>query len=143
MLPFEEAAPELFPTVPPTLPVADEIPKALSPRPAGFLRRVIAFFLDLMVIGGLYLVVVTVGILSLRRAAGEAASLSTVGAFSVIVVPFIAAWFSLFIGYFSFFHGNGGQTPGKRLIRIKVITSDGIPLSPVRSFLRSFGYFLS
>jgi uncharacterized RDD family membrane protein YckC len=46
-------------------------------------------------------------------------------------------------GYFTFFIGRTGQTPGKKLMGIKVIRTDGKHLSYTKSLLRWFGYFLS
>jgi uncharacterized RDD family membrane protein YckC len=51
---------------------------------------------------------------------------------------------SLIIGYVVFFTGYCGQTPGKMALRIKVIRTDGSPLSYGRAFLREVpGKFIS
>jgi uncharacterized RDD family membrane protein YckC len=51
---------------------------------------------------------------------------------------------SLIIGYVVFFIGYCGQTPGKMALRIKVIRTDGSPVSYGRAFLREVpGKFIS
>ena len=137
-------------------PLAEEVPEAspapsppeaplqpASVRPAGFLRRAVAFLIDFFILELLYLILMLVGFLAIRLAMGDRFSLSQTGSLVPLIASFVAAWFCLFLGYFTFFHAYGGQTPAKMLIRIKVITSEAMPLSPFRSLLRSFGYFLS
>jgi len=52
-----------------------------------------------------------------------------------------------FAGLFFLYHGAlaaaFGATPGKRLLSIRAVAPDGGALTPARSFLRAFGYFLS
>jgi len=45
--------------------------------------------------------------------------------------------------YFIYFHGMFGQTPGKRLLHLKVIRTDGSPLGFTKAAERFFGYILS
>jgi uncharacterized RDD family membrane protein YckC len=46
------------------------------------------------------------------------------------------------IYYWYFWTRRGGQTPGKRLLNIRVIKSDGSPLSDSDALLRVFGYYI-
>lgn len=61
----------------------------------------------------------------------------------------IATIFGFFIGiffgpfYFTLFTGWDGQTPGKRLLRLKVVRVSGEPVSYSRALLRYIGYFIS
>ena len=48
----------------------------------------------------------------------------------------------LFLIYFSFFSFYGGQTPGKMILGIRVVTADGLPLSWIRGTFRTFSYYL-
>lgn len=111
-------------------------------RPAGFLRRALAFSMDFIVMQFLYLIVYIVGILGASRST-EWDRIVRAASSPALMAPFITVWFFLFIGYFSFFHAYGGQTPAKMLIRIKVVTRDGEGLSPLQSLCRTLAYFPS
>jgi len=50
---------------------------------------------------------------------------------------------ALTIGYFTYFHGATGRTPGKMILGLKVIGEDGTPLTFGVAFLRSVGYLIS
>mgnify|MGYP001176811683 CR=1 FL=1 len=50
---------------------------------------------------------------------------------------------ALTIGYFTYFHGATGRTPGKMILGLKVIGEDGTPLTFGAAFLRSVGYLIS
>jgi len=134
-----------IPDAPPAMSIPEEKPaEAAAAQQAGFLRRVVAFLIDFFIIEVLYLFVLIAGFLAIcMSAGGEELLLSEGGSLTPLVAPFVAAWFCLFLGYFTFFHARGGQTPAKMLIRIKVVASGAIPLSPLRALIRSFGYFLS
>lgn len=45
--------------------------------------------------------------------------------------------------YFTYFFGTTGQTPGKKVMKIKVITVDGSPLTYNTGFMRWIGYYAS
>ena len=45
--------------------------------------------------------------------------------------------------YFAIFWGYTGQTPGKKIIGIKVVMEDGSPLTPKTAFNRFVGYSVS
>ena len=45
--------------------------------------------------------------------------------------------------YFTYFFGTTGQTPGKQVMKIKVITVDGSPLTYNKGFMRWIGYQVS
>ncbi|HPQ44876.1 MAG TPA: RDD family protein [Syntrophales bacterium] len=45
--------------------------------------------------------------------------------------------------YFIYFHGTTGQTPGKKLLGLKVVCTDGKPLTYGVAFLRWVGYIIS
>ncbi len=111
-------------------------------QPAGFLRRALAFVIDLVVMQFLYFILYVAGVLGASRST-EWERVAGVIASPVLAIYFIAAWFFLFVGYFSFFHACGGQTPAKMLIRIKVVTREGTPLSHAQSIFRTLAYVLS
>lgn len=45
--------------------------------------------------------------------------------------------------YWYFFTRQNGQTPGKMLMNIRVIKTDGTPISDVEAFLRYIGYYIN
>jgi uncharacterized RDD family membrane protein YckC len=55
----------------------------------------------------------------------------------------VASYLFLFIAYFTYFHGMNGRTPGKNLLGLQVISSEGTSISFGIAFLRSAGYFVS
>jgi len=131
---IEEATPPIPPPLPP--PTEPLTPQDLA-TPAGFLRRAIAFMIDCFFIGFLYTILAFFGVLGVYLSKGEAASASS------LMAPFLSIGFVLYIGYFTFFHARLGQTPGKRLIRIKVVDKNGNLLSHWTALLRSFAYLFS
>jgi uncharacterized RDD family membrane protein YckC len=58
----------------------------------------------------------------------------------IIYIVMIAIWS---IGYFVCFWSAGGQTPGKMVLGIRVISADGEIISFWRALLRYFGYIIS
>ena len=46
------------------------------------------------------------------------------------------------LAYFTLFLGSRGQTPGKMLLRLKVIRTDGATLNYSQALLRTVGYYL-
>ena len=68
---------------------------------------------------------------------------------ALILAPFLSDFTALILGiglnaaYYSYFWTqNDGQTPGKRLMHIQVIKTDGTPLTLSDSLLRVFGYYV-
>lgn len=49
----------------------------------------------------------------------------------------------VYVAYFTYFHGRTGQTPGKRLFRLRVVDAHGLTISYWQAFLRTIGAFLS
>jgi uncharacterized RDD family membrane protein YckC len=47
-----------------------------------------------------------------------------------------AGWLLFLAGYFTLFWSTTGQTPGMRLMRLRVVTAGGATLHPVRAFVR-------
>jgi uncharacterized RDD family membrane protein YckC len=64
---------------------------------------------------------------------------------SVLLAPLLAmaGGFVIRGAYFIYFIGNSGQTPGKKMCRIRVINADGSQVSYGKATGRFFGYFLS
>lgn len=99
---------------------------------AGLGSRFIAMFIDMLVQAGMMLLIVlcmVLGGIDLRN-------LQTTS--SVVVALGIILLFVIFFGYFIFFEMiMGGQTPGKRAVKLRVIKQTGAPVGFIDSFLRN------
>ncbi len=60
-----------------------------------------------------------------------------------IFFPYYGMAVLLNAAYFIYFHGITGQTPGKRLLGLKVVRTDGKPMTLGTAFLRWVGYIIS
>ena len=69
--------------------------------------------------------------------------LSFLSLYSFYLVVFIVSFIFLHMAYFTLFHAWAGQTIGKMLMGIKVITADNKRASPGVAFLRWTGYIIS
>jgi uncharacterized RDD family membrane protein YckC len=105
---------------------------------AGLVTRTIAFALDAALVNGAALLVgVTIGlgvsILHLPKQVDTA-----------IAAILGAAWVIWLVGYFAFFWSTTGQTPGDRVMRIRVIDRHNRgPLRPLRAAMRFGGVILA
>ena len=119
-------------------------PLAAGPAPgmefAGALPRLIAYIVDGFVTTVLILVISFVlgTVIGLAGSAGRDL-IAGIG-FVLYFVAFLAIW----LLYFPFFWGRGGQTPGAKLMKIRVVRDDdGSPIGMGTGFVRLFGYFVS
>jgi uncharacterized RDD family membrane protein YckC len=106
-------------------------------RYIGLATRVIAFVLDAALIN-LVAVVVEVGaalILSLLHLPH--------GLKAVVIALGAAAYVLWTIGYFAAFWSTTGQTPGNRVMQIRVVSLSGGPLKPRAALLRCIGLLLA
>jgi uncharacterized RDD family membrane protein YckC len=119
---------------------------------AGFISRFVAFIIDMLIItlsvlAITWFVSVTVDIFNLQAFYNifslllPGASLSFEQFLSQLTAGFL---FSLVIAsYFIFFWVLAGYTPGKALMGLRIITTDGRKISFFRALLRYLAYFLS
>ncbi len=105
---------------------------------AGFISRFLAYFIDIAV-----LTVTIVAFGWFINAISELFPLDIIpgGAFRILFAT-LAAVLLLFI-YFIFFWTLIGQTPGKMLLGLRVISVDGGPVSPWQAIRRVIGYLIS
>jgi uncharacterized RDD family membrane protein YckC len=112
------------------------LPEAGLPYP-GLATRGISFALDAMVIN-LVAIIVGIGaslILSLLHLPGVLKTiLAAVGA---------AVYVLWLVGYFVVFWSTTGQTPGARMMQIKVQTPEGAAITPRRALVRCAGVLLA
>ena len=96
---------------------------AFTLRPAGPGIRFCAYFLDSL-IGGTVFVILSILLVYLAEFTGS---------WIYLLLTFVYTWFYHTI--FEIFHR--GQTPGKQIMGLKVVMSDGSPVSPGASFMRN------
>jgi len=105
---------------------------------AGFWIRVVAYVIDFLLLWSVQFILslligLTVNMLGLPAEGNQ----------SIDVVVWLFG-VTLSLGYAVFFIGYCGQTPGKMALRIKVIRTDGSPVSYGRAVLREvLGKFVS
>jgi uncharacterized RDD family membrane protein YckC len=104
----------------------------------GFLRRLVAYFIDgiILSIVSWILQLIFGAPMVLDPTTGQTATsmMGVVGTLLVIVIE---------IAYFVYFWSSSGQTPGKKIMGIKVVTTDGQLVSFGKAFLRLVGYVIS
>jgi uncharacterized RDD family membrane protein YckC len=110
-------------------------PRPAAPEYEGLVTRAIAFAVDAAIID-LIALVVGVGV-------GLALSILSISDnLQTVLLACGAAAFAVWtVAYFAIFWSTTGQTPGNRLMHIRVCDGDGTVLSPRRSLLR-FGALL-
>lgn len=118
----------------------------LAQAHAGFASRTIAFIIDLTIMAVILLLaglfVQLIGMyFPLNRLLAQVAG---VGAGDALRAPLALAFtVVLFAGYPIFCWAMIGQTPGKRVLGLRVVRTDGRPLTIWRSVLRYLAYWLS
>src|SRR4030043_13601 len=116
---------------------------------AGFWRRLVAYLIDNTIICILFFVLFLIAVMAffIGGASGEEsgwiADLADPTKISSAVIFIRLFFLVLTIGYFTYFHGTTGRTPGKMLLGLQVINDDGTPLSFGTAFLRAVGYLVS
>ncbi len=113
-----------------------------SPRPAGFFIRAWAYSIDNILL--LLITMVPTGIAAvLLKRSGVAIGSDPETLMRWIWLLFVLPNTVLTFIYFGYFHAAAGQTVGKRLCGLRVVTADGRPIGWARSLVRCAGYFLS
>lgn len=116
---------------------------------AGFWRRLGAYMLDYSIIFLIFFVLAMIASLAFFSGAVSVdnkeflADLANPDHFSPALILIWSCFVILFIGYFTYFHGTTGKTPGKMLFGLQVVSADGSPISFGVAFLRTVGYFIS
>ena len=111
------------------------------PQKAGFWRRAVAYLLDLAMVEVVVVFFILVQKTAMDLATGGSTDLGW-------LVPSgmrsaMSLWIALFSLYFTFFTYWGGQTPGKMMMRVRVVTLDDEEISLGRAMMRTLCYFLS
>ena len=104
---------------------------------AGLVTRTLAFALDALLLNGV--AVVVAGILALVFSILPGAHVPKAVTVAIGGVAFVL-WV---VGYFTVFWTTTGQTPGDRLLDIKVVRADASAFRPRHAIVRLFGMVLS
>ncbi len=116
----------------------------LERQSAKLWKRALAFEIDLLFISITYLATLAAGVcaawLGLQLAGYHAPSYTLL---DTLILPFGLLSPTVFLAYFIGFGSLRGQTPGKAIMRIKIIGAYGERLTLPMIVLRTFGYALS
>jgi len=144
--PAEETGPVRPPGIDQTLESIRQDMNAIdqcSVRPAGFFIRLLACFIDNLLLTLLTLVV-SVAVFVVLERSGTPISREPKEFIGWLWLLFVLPNTVLSFVYFSYFHAVTGQTVGKLVCGVQVVTAAGNqPLGWGRSIARCFGYFLS
>ena len=116
---------------------------------AGFWRRLVAYIIDNVIINIIFFTMFIIAVIAFvfGSVSSEGGSWLTdimePARMSFALLLTVASYLFLFIAYFTYFHGMNGRTPGKMLLGLQVISTEGIRISFGIAFLRAVGYFVS
>ncbi len=112
-------------------------------QPAGFVTRLVAFFIDQVIFGvALFILAATVGVLFRSFRLSEL--LGTVDlTLQLVAIPLGVTGLILSFFYYAGFWLLAGQTPGKAVLGLAIVQTDGSPLRPGPAIVRWLGYWLS
>ncbi len=119
-------------------------PAEADDAPAGFWIRFVALAID-VIVQGILLGAATVALLMVAGAsgalmgglAGPSGAEAFFGALGPLIAVLAAIWLLGPLIYSIVFLGWRGQTPGKMLLRVKVIRTDGGEVDYVKAFIRT------
>lgn len=116
---------------------------------AGFWRRAVAYSTDNIIINVIFTILFIICLIATYAGAASGdktawlTELMDPARISLGVLVIIALYFIISIGYFTFFHGLNGRTPGKMIMGLQVLSTEGTPITFGISFLRAVGYIIS
>ena len=94
----------------------------------GFVPRLVAYLIDVVI---LFVINIVLGLV-LGAVLGDNGSMLA-SLLSVVIG----------LGYYIYFWGTSGQTPGKSVMKIKVVPVDGSAMTMGKAVMRLIGYFVS
>jgi uncharacterized RDD family membrane protein YckC len=109
---------------------------------AGFWTRFAAYFVDGIITGIIGAIIGGIAGFAIGAAGGMAGDNKAAGLVAIQLVS-MALSFGVRAAYFIYFIGKDGQTPGKKLCKIRVVNADGSQVSYGKATGRFFGYMLS
>ncbi|MCL7476512.1 MAG: RDD family protein [Methanosarcinales archaeon] len=104
---------------------------------AGFFQRLIAYLIDSV------LLTIVIGIVGAIALVGNLAMMNNQTLVMAITFISLVLMMTIYFGYFIYFFGTSGQTIGKKMLNIKVVSTDGSPLTYKKGLLRVIGYMIA
>jgi uncharacterized RDD family membrane protein YckC len=115
----------------------------MTREPAGFVTRLVAFFIDQFIVTGIVsIVMLSVGIMFDSFRLGELLGTGDL-ALQFVLLPLGATASVLSFVYYVGFWVLAGQTPGKVVLGLSIVQMDGRPLRPRAAVVRWLGYWVS
>ena len=135
----------------PSPPGNDLAPQMARGQEAGFVSRLAAFVLDIAIVtmssivfAALISLILNFFGFNVRDLSLEAPTRNMLVALQLIIIAVAGLAVLLFIpAYFVLFWALVGATPGKRILGLKVMRTDGRPISWARAIVRFVGYWVS
>lgn len=117
-------------------------------RYGGFWRRAVAYSVDKTILQVIGLILLLVGMLASGFGLPADHHGRDGGFFgNMLDGPFLAFYYAVTVFlemlYFTWFHGATGQTPGKMMLKLRVVQPSGDAISFGTAFLRWVGYIIS
>jgi len=116
---------------------------SMQQSPSFFFRRALAIIIDIALLAAMHQIIFFL----LGSIIFQTLSIDPLTGFMVIIplflVTFLLSFIMLSMFYFTIFHAWLGQTIGKMIIGIKVVSGTNNPIPVGSAFLRWAGYFLS
>jgi len=109
----------------------------------GFWLRFMALAIDQVIVFLAFASFVILGLVAVELVPSEIPNLPLLVLVGAILPALIPLACILTVTYFSFFHGAFGQTIGKMIFGLRVVRSDGQPLSFSRALIRTVACILS
>lgn len=109
---------------------------------ASFWTRFAAYFVDGIITGILGAIVGALVGMVVGAAGGMSEDHKSTGIILIQLMS-MGLGFGIRAAYFIYFIGKSGQTPGKKLCKIRVVSADGSPVTYGKATGRFFGYLLS
>jgi uncharacterized RDD family membrane protein YckC len=116
---------------------------------AGFWRRLVAYTVDNIIINMVFLILFIITFIAYISGSMSKGTNSWVAEITnpelmiSVGVWALLCYVLLILIYFTYFHGLNGRSPGKMLMGLQVLTTEGNPLTFGVAFLRSVGYLIS
>ena len=114
-----------------------------GPRKGGFWLRSMAFAVDHLILFFTMAIFTVVGFLAAEIGGGGARDFLFYQQARIVLPILLPLAIILFMTYFAFFHGAWGQTIGKMIFGLRVVTIDGQVPSFPRALARTIVYALS
>jgi uncharacterized RDD family membrane protein YckC len=107
---------------------------------AGNGARFIAYLVDALIMGAIISVVfVVLTVIGLAEASNDNSAIAGL----TVAIGFVGA-FLVYLTYLPWFWGHGGQTPGMKVLRVRVVREvDGGPLGVGQAYIRLVGFWVS